>query len=142
MGDVLEIKPYDEVECVVCHHKVRFYENEHKKPCNYCGTWVFDKTRRPSANAEGELQQEDEKEDEKCWLCFNSGIVEYQVQHNMGLYTYVARCICPAGLKLPSSIPSLSECELAPKAEFIELRNRKICGLVWESKEGGTSDGD
>jgi hypothetical protein len=137
MGDVLEIKPYDEVECVVCKHVVRFYEDEYKKPCNYCGTWIFDKVRyRQSGN--NAQKQEEEEEKQKCWLCFNKGIVEYQVQHDMGVYTYIARCTCPEGLKLPNTIPLLSECQLAPKPEFIELRNRELLGMVWsDDKQRG-----
>lgn len=125
----MEIKPYDEVECVVCHHKVRFYEDEYKKPCDYCGIWVFDKVKRPQNNYNTQKQRDEEEQ--KCWLCFDTGIVEYQVQHNMGLYTYIARCTYPEGLKLPSTIPLLSECQLAPKPEFIELRNRELLGMVW-----------
>lgn len=118
-----QVSNYDEEKCIVCGHTVRFYEDEYKKPCDYCGTWVFEKRKQ--------VQQQEQNKESKCWICMDKGIVEYPVQRDMGVYTYVARCTCPEGLKLPSTIPLLSECQLAPKPEFIELRNRELLGMVW-----------
>jgi hypothetical protein len=124
MCEVLSQQSYDEEKCIVCGHVVRFYENEYKKPCGYCGTWVFEKRKQVQ-------QQEQDKKEPKCWICMDRGIVEYPVQQGMGVYTYVARCTCPKGLNWPSTIPLLDQCTYAPRSEFIELRNRELLGMVW-----------
>jgi len=116
---------YDEEKCIVCGHTVRFYKDEYKKPCEYCGTWVFEKRKQ------SQRQDQDKIKEPKCWICMDKGIVEYPVQQGMGVYSYVARCFCPKGMNWPSTIPLLDQCEHAPKAEYIELRNRKILGMVW-----------
>lgn len=106
----MEIKPYDEVECVVCKHVIRFYEDEYKKPCNYCGTWIFDKARYRQNSRNNAKKQEEEEEKYKCWVCFDRGIVEYPVQHEMGVYNYVARYICPEGLNERDKKALVSNC--------------------------------
>jgi len=125
MCEVLSQQSYDEEKCIVCGHVVRFYEDEYKKPCDYCGTWVFEKRKRIHQ------QKQKQKKELQCWVCMDKGIVEYPVQQDMGVYNYVARCFCPKGMAWPSTIPLLEQCEHAPKAEYIELRNRKILGMVW-----------
>jgi len=62
----------------------------------------------------------------KCWACMDKGIIEYAVQFSVGIYTFVARCTCPEGLKWPSTIPLLDQCEHAPKFMYLELKNRKL----------------
>jgi len=121
---------YDEEKCIVCGHTVRFYEDEYKKPCDYCGTWVFEKRKQ--------VQQQEQGKEPKCWICMDKGIVEYPVQQGMGVYSYVARCTCPKGLNWPSTIPLLDQCRYAPRPEFIELRNRELLGMVWsDDKQRG-----
>lgn len=117
---------YDEEKCIVCGRMVRFYEDEYKKPCDYCGTWVFEKRKQ--------VQQQEQNKEPKCWICMDKGIVEYPVQRDMGVYTYVARCSCPKGVDWPATIPLLDQCEHAPRPEFIELRNRDLMGMVWKGK--------
>ena len=121
---------YDEEKCIVCGHTVRFYEDEYKKPCDYCGTWVFEKRKQ--------VQQQEQGKEPKCWICMDKGIVEYPVQQGMGVYSYVARCTCPKGLNWPSTIPLLDQCRYAPRPESIELRNRELLGMVWsDDKQRG-----
>ena len=49
---------YDEEKCIVCGHTVRFYEDEYKKPCDYCGTWVFEKRKQSPAAGSGQKRAE------------------------------------------------------------------------------------
>lgn len=117
------IKP-DAEKCVVCGTIVRFYENEYKKPCEYCGTWVFERKRKTNTK----------EKKMGCWICLDTGIVEYTVQNDGQPYRYSARCSCPKGMSWSSSIPLLEQCEHAPRHEFLELRNRQILGKVWVGK--------
>lgn len=112
---------YNECKCLVCGQTIRFYNIEYKKPCKNCGTWVFE-TRNYAQ------QKKHNKTAPKCWVCLDRGIIEYPVQCPIGVYTFVARCTCPAGLKWPPSIPLLEQCENAPKSKFLELKNRNLLG--------------
>lgn len=108
---------YDEQKCLCCGAVVKFYNDEYRKPCSRCGTMVFlkiEKTRIVNKVI-------------NCWVCMDKGILQYPVQDENKIYYYVARCNCPAGMKYPSTIPLLAQCEMAPKEEFFELENRKMC---------------
>lgn len=130
MSEAAQNRNYDEEKCIVCGYTVRFYENEYKKPCDHCGTWVFEKKQIRQ-------QELDRNKEPKCWICMDQGIVEYPLQQGMGVYTYVARCFCPKGMNWPSTIPLLDQCKYAPKPEFIELRNREHLGMVWTDDKRG-----
>lgn len=119
--DASERKSQDWEKCITCGRKVQFFETEYKKPCEYCGTWVFERKKAISRK----------KKNIECWICLDVGLVEYPIQQDMGIYKYYARCNCPKGMKWPSSIPLFAECQHAPKPEFIELRNQKTLGNVW-----------
>ncbi|MBM7582978.1 putative nucleic acid-binding Zn-ribbon protein [Caldicoprobacter guelmensis] len=112
----LEGRNYDERKCIICGSIVKFYDDEYKKPCKRCGTMVFLKIEKPKI-----------KRQIKCWVCMDKGIVQFPIQADNKIYYYVARCNCPAGMKYPSTIPLLAQCEMAPREEFIELENRKTC---------------
>ena len=114
-------KDYDEEKCVVCGSIVKFYRDEYKKPCSYCGTWLFERKKQIN------------KQEKKigCWICLDRGIVEYPVQKDGLIYRYSARCSCPKGMSWSSSIPLLEQCEHAPKPEFIEFQNRKLYRQIW-----------
>lgn len=114
-------KDYDEEKCIICGTVVKFYENEYKKPCEYCGTWVSEKKRQ--------VNMQNKKID--CWICLDKGVVEYPLQKEGRMYKYVARCSCPKGMSWPGTIPLLEQCQHAPKPEFIELQNRKTYNQLW-----------
>ena len=123
---------YDEEKCITCGRVIRFYGSEYKKPCEYCGTWVFEKRKQ------SQRQDQDKIKEPNCWVCMDKGFVEYPVQKGMGVYNYVARCFCPKGMNWPSTIPLLDQCKYAPRPEFIELRNRELLGMVWsDDKQRG-----
>ena len=109
-------KNYDKEKCRVCGAIIKFFRNEYKKACKDCGIWVFQrqkakKTRGTRIN---------------CYICMDKGILEYPVQKHGNLYSHVARCNCPKGMRWPGTIPLLVECKHSPKPEFIEKKNRKI----------------
>jgi predicted RNA-binding Zn-ribbon protein involved in translation (DUF1610 family) len=114
-------KDYDEEKCVVCGTIVKFYENEYKKPCENCGTWVFERKRQ--ANIQSKKIG--------CWICLDKGVVEYPLQKDGRMYKHIARCSCPKGMIWPGTIPLLEQCQHAPKPEFVELKNRKTYRQLW-----------
>lgn len=109
-------KNYDEEKCIVCGNLIKFRENEYKKRCGRCGTWVLE-TRKAVQRSGGNI---------KCFTCLDAGIIEYPVQKERKLYKYVARCSCPKGMTMPNTIPLLEKCEFAPNAGYFEHRNRKM----------------
>lgn len=110
---------YNGETCIVCGQAVRFYNDEFKKPCKKCGTWIFEQRNYAK-------QKRQSIKSPKCWACRDKGIVEYQIQRFMGIYNFLARCTCPEGLKWPSKIPLLDQCDYAPKIECLERRNKEF----------------
>ncbi|HZJ82669.1 MAG TPA: hypothetical protein VFD57_02555, partial [Clostridia bacterium] len=87
LGRVDSNRDYDEEKCKVCGATIRFYQNEYKKPCRECGTWIY----------QGFKAKKSHETRVKCFICMDKGIVEYTVQKRGILYKHVARCDCPKG---------------------------------------------
>jgi hypothetical protein len=58
-----------------------------------------------------------------CWLCMDSGFIDYRVQKDDSAGEYVCGCVC--GSNNNKGIPKLTEAMYAPSKEYIYTRNRK-----------------
>jgi predicted RNA-binding Zn-ribbon protein involved in translation (DUF1610 family) len=103
--------------CMVCGYKVEFVNDQTMKRCPNCNTMIHATTRRRTIN-----------KPTKCYVCFDTGWAFYPVQTDSRIYNMVSRCTCPLGAKQPANIPMLNECQMAPREEYIEHRNKKIMG--------------
>lgn len=113
--------------CRNCGVSVIFKENQWRQRCPSCGITItiprhkvirITKTVNPPA----------------CFLCHDTGMIQYLAQSNDNLYDYSARCNCRAGQeRRETGIPTADQVkDTMPDLRWLAQKNR----LEWEKRHG------
>lgn len=104
--------------CGQCNNTISWSENQFKKHCSKCGAVVIRSSEIP-------------KQTTKCWICFDSGLVEYDSYMDGLVYHFGAACVCEKGQNyLCESVPRIDQVLMAPPVSAILQRNKEICKVI------------
>lgn len=104
-------------KCMKCGAEVEFAEDQWRKPCQFCGTVI--------TISQTSVKKSDEKKEIQCFICMDTGLINYEAQNGGMLDEYVARCYCSKGeLRKEVGIPAVSEVQNIADLRYMSAQNK------------------
>jgi len=124
-------EPVNVIKCLNCGTINKIPDDYTAFRCQKC--YILIKVSTPNTSKK-------KFKEHNCWICFDTGLIEFKKQIDGILYTSSCRCTCKAGERWSRTIPTWDKVVGCPNANLIAKKNRDKAYKDWKELWGNDSD--